>query len=346
MTRIGRQSAFACLGLALLVVVAIGDAHSDTAAKPRALRNAARVFGPPADQPVKLGTASGVIYGSLTLPREANALKTMPVVAIIAGSGPVDRDGNVVGLAGGNDSVKLLAHGLARRGIAALRYDKRGVGASSRASGREFELRIDGYVDDAIGWLKWLRKDKRFSTVVALGHSEGSLIAMLALERGPANALISIAGAARRASDIMREQLNDKLDAETAKKSNAILSGLEVGSPTAEVPAELMVLYRPSIQPYLMSWFAHTPLQVLPRVGVPVMIIHGSTDAQIGVAEARALGQVKPDAQLAIIDGMNHVLKIVPDDPHLQQASYFDPQLPIAPELFERLWRFIVGLRR
>ncbi len=79
-----------------------------------------------------------------------------------------------------------------------------------------------------------------------------------------------------------------------------------------KVPQPLMALYRPSVRPYMISWIRYSPAQVLGHGRVPALIVQGTTDIQVTVAEAEALKAARPDAQLAIMEGMNHVLKQVP----------------------------------
>src|SRR5688500_8094666 len=112
---------------------------------------------------IALGTATGALHGTLLLPQVPSA--RVPVVLIIAGSGPTDRDGNSPLLSGTNNSLKLLAEGLAVHGIASVRYDKRGIAASRPAGTSEAALRFDTYIDDAAAWIALLRRDPRFSSV-------------------------------------------------------------------------------------------------------------------------------------------------------------------------------------
>ena len=93
-----------------------------------------------------LQTLPGGIHGTQLRPSND---APVPVVLLIAGSGPTDRNGNVAGLPGPNDSLKMLAEGLAANGIASVRYDKRGIAASSSAGPKEADLRFDTYVADA-----------------------------------------------------------------------------------------------------------------------------------------------------------------------------------------------------
>jgi fermentation-respiration switch protein FrsA (DUF1100 family) len=74
---------------------------------------------------------------------------------------------------------------------------------------------------------------------------------------------------------------------------------------------------------------------------IPTLIIQGRNDMQVGVGDAELLHKAKPDSQLAIIDGMNHVLRIVPMDIKRQLASYKDPQLPLASEVTDRILKFL-----
>jgi uncharacterized protein len=286
---------------------------------------------------VRLETSTGTLHGTLLLPPGAGP---HPVVLIIAGSGPTDRDGNSILVQGANNSLKLLAEGLTEHGVATLRYDKRGVAQSLGAGLQESDLRFDTYVDDAAAWARQIRADPRFSTVTVAGHSEGSLVGMLAARHAGADAFVSIAGIARRASDVIRDQLRPQLPPDLWQESERILAELEAGRTAASVPTALFSLYRPSVQPYLISWFRYVPAEEIPRLSVPVLIAQGTTDVQVGVAEAHALKQASPAAELLIVEGMNHVLKAVSANPLQQQISYSDPSLPVVPLLIERVAGF------
>jgi pimeloyl-ACP methyl ester carboxylesterase len=298
----------------------------------------------PLETAVDLTTATGTISGTLLLPSTA---ARMPVALLIAGSGPTDRDGNSPMLPGKNDSYKLLAAALAADGIASLRFDKRGIARSASAGPKEADLRFETYVDDAAAWIAKLRTDARFSTVTVIGHSEGSLIGMIAARTANADAFVSMSGIARGAADVLRDQLRPRLPPDLWQTSESILASLESGkSPDIAVPALLAALYRPSVQPYLISWFKYIPAVEIAKLSVPVLIIQGTTDMQVAADEARALKAAKPNAQLDLVDGMNHVLKAVPADQAAQVASYSDPSLAIVPEVPKTIVTFIRGLRR
>lgn len=300
---------------------------------------AAQVLAAPAaDQPISLDAASGTVAGTLRLPPDAGKA---PVVLIVAGSGPTDRDGNSAMIPGRNDSLRMLAEALAQAGFASVRYDKRGIGASRAGAPDESQMRFDTYVDDAAAWIAKLKTDPRFGPVAVIGHSEGALIGMLAAERAGAAAYVSLAGVAEGPGAILRKQFAGKLPPPLAADNERILAGLEQGKTMAEVPPALATLYRPSIQPYLISWMKYVPTEHVAALHMPVLIVQGTTDIQVGVEQAQALKAARPDAVLAIVPGMNHVLKEVALDPQHPVASYGDPSLPLHPQLAATVTGFL-----
>jgi pimeloyl-ACP methyl ester carboxylesterase len=265
-----------------------------------------------------LTTATGTLYGTLALPAST---APVPVALIIAGSGPVDRDGNAAPQPALNYYRKLAA-ALAAQGIASLRYDKRGIAASHAAGPPEAAARFGMYADDAAAWAAKLHADKRFSHVGAIGHSEGSLLGMLAAQHAPIASFISLEGAGFPIATVLRTQLASRLQPypDLAKAAESILATLESGKTVADVPPPLANLFRPSVQPYLISWMAYDPRVEIAKLRGRVTIVQGTHDAQVPVADGQALAAARPSATLALIDGMTHVLT---DDP----ATTLDQQL-------------------
>jgi uncharacterized protein len=308
-----------------------------------------RALGPTLiSEPITIETPTGKLYGTLERPQSR---APVPVVLINAGSGPTDRDGNSAALKGANNSLKLLAEGLAAHGIASVRYDKRGVGETGRAmqltaektntAPREEDLRFETFIDDTVRWGKLLRNDRRFSTLTIIGHSEGSLIGMVAAQRMGADAYVSLAGAGRPIQQIILEQLTSQLPPDLLKSTEDILEQLAAGKTVTSVPPVLNALFRPSVQPYLISWIRYDPAKEIARLHVPVLIVQGKTDIQMSLLDAQALASAQPAATLLLIDGMNHVLKTVPLHQDRQIASYSDPTLPVAPNLITGISRFV-----
>jgi predicted alpha/beta hydrolase len=297
-----------------------------------------------ADSPVEITARDGKVFGSLRMPANVNG--QVPVALIIAGSGPTDRDGNSPGPAGKRNSHRMLAEALAAEGIASVRYDKRGIAASAIKDQKEVDMRFADLVVDAAAWITQLRNDARFSSVTVVGHSEGSLIGMLAARVARADAFISIAGIARRLSDVLRDQLKAQpLTPELVTVSETILQGLEAGKTTATVPPVFNALYRPSVQPYLISVFAYRPSVEIAALRVPTLLVQGTTDIQVPVTEAEALKAARPEATLRVIEGMNHVLKTAPADRAANIATYSDPDRPLSDGLATTLTSFIRSVR-
>jgi len=284
-----------------------------------------------------LDTERGTLNGRLTTPESKLPL---PVVLMIAGSGPTDRNGNNPAFPGKNNMLQMLASELGARSIASVRFDKRGVAGSAAAGIPEVDLRFGDFVDDASRWVRLLQGDERFSRVIVLGHSEGSLIGMLATMESKADAYISVAGPGRPAYELIEVQLSVQPEA-IQNESSRVLKELRAGRTVADSDPVLAALYRPTIQPYLISWFKYDPAQVIAQLEVPTMIVQGTTDIQVPVSEGNRLYAAKPGADYKVIEGMNHVLKTAPADRAANFAAYSDPALPLTEGLVETLAKFI-----
>ncbi len=286
-------------------------------------------------EPIRLETPTGTLEGTIDLPQGDGPY---PVALLIAGSGPTDRDGNQPAMK--NDALKQLGEGLARKGIAVVRFDKRGVGKSRSALSREEDLRYETFVADAAAWLKMLRGDPRFRKVFVIGHSEGALIGMLAAKQARPDGLICISGAGRDAPTVLREQLKGKVSEELYQASDRILKSLQAGESVADVPKELMPLYRPSVQPYVISWFKYDPVKIIAELDMPILIVQGTADIQISVDDAKRLHEAARNAKLVVLDGTNHVLKKA-SNPVEQQLAYLAPKMPIDPRVVDEIAEFL-----
>lgn len=283
---------------------------------------------------ISVNTAEGKIAGKLVCPPQAKTL-----VLIIAGSGPTDMNGNNnAGLK--TDSYKMIADFLRKEGIASVRYDKRGIGKSSELMKKESDLRFDDYVNDVVLWINLLKADKRFSKIIVLGHSEGSLLGMIACSKTNADGFISVAGAGLSADKILKEQLSTQPKFISAA-CDSIIDSLVAGKEVKKINPLLYSLFRPSIQPYMISWFRYNPATEIARLKIPVCIIQGSTDAQIKVKDAEVLRSAKPDAAYFLIQDMNHVLKTCTGDAVACSNTYYDAQLPLKKEFADKLKQFL-----
>jgi pimeloyl-ACP methyl ester carboxylesterase len=280
--------------------------------------------------------AAGGLSATLLRP---TGLERPLVAVIIAGSGPTDRDGRGVGVAA--PYLRRLAEGLAAHGIASLRYDKRGIGKSRSAAVPEHTLKIDRFVDDAAIWIDWLRRRSDLGAVVAIGHSEGGLVATLLAGRAELHGVLLLNSPGRRFATILREQLEPALPSALRDEAMSVLSALERGERVAAVSPELMPLFRPSVQPYLMSLLPIDPAEVFATVTTPAMIVSGGRDLQIGAADAEALFRARPNARRWHGPDMNHVLASAPEDRAGNLRVYADPDAALAPGLVDAVAEFI-----
>lgn len=287
---------------------------------------------------IVLKALAGTIYGTLTMPKDARG--KVPVVLIIGGSGNTDRNGN--GPLINTNTYKLLAYALGKAGIASVRYDKRMIGQSVGTQ-KESDLRFEDYSDDAVGFINMLSDDERFSKVIVAGHSEGSLIGMLACHDEPVKGFISLDGAGEPAEKILTEQMKSQpgYASEGLKK---VLDSLKRGKINPNVDPSLYGLLRPSIQMYIMSWCRYDPTVEIRKVKCPILIVQGTTDMQVSVDNAMKLKSAKSSATLLLIRGMSHILKDGPPDREANLATYKDPNLPLNTEMVTGVIDFITKL--
>ena len=300
------------------------------------LAAALAVMAGPVATEVVLPSQPAPLYGTLLAPPDAWA-----VAVILPGSGPTDRDGNsTLGVAA--STYRLLAEGLADQGVATLRIDKRGVAASAAAGPAEADLRFDAYAADARAWAAEAATRAGKPCAWLIGHSEGALVALKAVQGGHDKVcgLILLSGAGRPAGAVLREQLAS-LPEPTKTQAFAALTELEAGRTVADAPPALAALLRPSVQPYLISWLPLDPAALIAAYDGPVFIGQGTTDLQVSVTDAQALAAADPRATLKLWDGVNHVLKTAPADRAANMATYADPALPLAPGVTADVAAFI-----
>ena len=288
-----------------------------------------------AQDTISIETNTGSLFGSLLIPEFDEPVS---LALIIAGSGPTDRDGNNPMMK--NNSLKMLAEGLHQQGIASLRYDKRGIGQSVSAAVSEQDLRFEDFVNDARAWIHRLAEDQRFGDIIVIGHSEGSLIGIIASKTPEVSKFISIAGVGFPADQVLRKQLSAQQPV-VLEKSAPILDELVAGNLVDSIPPWLNSLFRPNIQPYLISWFNYDPAKEITKLEIPVLLLQGTTDIQVTVDDAQNLALACPDAELVILEGMNHVLKESDADRIKNIQTYSQPDLPLKEGLIDHIANFI-----
>ncbi len=289
------------------------------------------------EEDVKCTSPSCTLSGSLLVPNNSNQ---PPVAIIIPGSGPVDRNGNA-GLMLYTNAYQMLAKALGNNQIATLRFDKRGSGKSTPSTIKTNELKLDHFVNDVINWIDLINESKRFGDIYLIGHSQGSLIGILAAHKRDVAGLISIAGAGKPIDVVLKEQLKPKLPEELYHESARIIDTLKTGETVDQVNPFLMSVFNPQIQPFLMSWMKYDPCTEIAKLTIPTLIINGSTDIQVSTHNAMLLHEAAQKSEFLLIDQMNHIMKEAPADTNLNMATYNNGKLPLKAELTEAIVTFI-----
>jgi hypothetical protein len=280
-------------------------------------------------------TINTLIKGSLYSPLKDT--KKTNLVILIAGSGPTDRDGNQKGMI--NNCSKFLSEELAKNKIAVFSYDKRIIAQMAAGKINEKELSFDNFINDAKDVINFFKSQKKYNKIIVTGHSEGSLIGMIAAN-GNADAYISLAGAGRTIDFVIGDQIEKQ--APTMKDEVQKYFEILKKGETFELKNPMLAsLFRESVQPYMISWLKYNPQIEIKKLQIPVLIINGNKDLQVKVSEAELLKQAKPNAKLEIIQNMNHVLKEIKSDDTENMSSYTNSNLPVMKELVIKINEFI-----
>lgn len=273
--------------------------------------------------------------GTLTLPLDSIEV---PLVIFIQGSGPTNRDGNQPMMK--NDGIKKISHELAGyHRIASFRFDKR-IFKMEKLRLKEQDLRFEDFSEDVKNIVEFFREKETFSKIVLAGHSEGSLIGILAAAETAPDGFISLAGAGRPIDEIIVEQLA-KQSATLSENAREAFDEIKSHGSTASYSPYLESIFRPSVQPYMASWMKYRPAEEIAKLEMPVLIVAGSFDLQVDLEDAELLRESKPDARLAILEGMNHIFRKIEGENLENTKAYNEPSRPLHPELIPVLKDFI-----
>ena len=293
-------------------------------------------------QPVTAKGPRGELAGTLLAPA-----KGQPVVLIIPGSGPTDRDGNSpLGISA--SSYRLLADDLAMRGIGTLRIDKRGMFGSAAAVEDPNAVTVADYVEDVAAWIMTARRETGTDCVWLAGHSEGGLVALSAAGQvDNLCGLVLMAAPGRPLGTILREQFNaNPMNAPILPDAMAAIDALEAGKriDVSEMHPALQGVFAPQVQGFLIDMLARDPAALIANTDLPVLIVQGDADIQVALADGEALAKSQPDARYVSLAGVNHVLKDVGQVDRAQNiASYANPDLPIAPAVTAAIADFVLA---
>src|SRR5688572_14820546 len=273
-------------------------------------------FSHPRDENVFIPGNGFSLAGTITKPERA---AKPPVVILVSGAGPQDRDETHHGI----PVLGQVAGRLSDAGFFVVRYDKRGVGQSG---GRIESTSIEAYADDLRGVVDWSgrREDVDRDRIAVVGHSEGGAVALLAGSRmrGQIRALGLIAAAGqtgREVSLMQQRRVLDKLkEPEAAKQAKVdlqvkVMDAVTTGIGWEAVPPELR---RQSDTAWFKSWLLFDPAEAMRRTNQPILIVQGALDTQVppdqadrleAMANARKIKDVPP-ARKVVVPGINHLL--------------------------------------
>ena len=281
---------------------------------------------------------NSLIKGTLFSPEKVT--KKTKLVILIAGSGPTNRSGNST-IGGVNNSLKYLAEGLAQNGIAVFSYDKRIFAQMITKTVDEKTLSFEDFINDAKEVITYFQLQKKYSKIIIAGHSEGSLIGMVAA-LNTANGYVSIDGAGRGIDEVLSEQIAKQAPSMKDAADKALASLKEGKTFENKIPM-LASLFRESVQPYMISWIKYDPQVEIKKLTIPILLINGTKDLQVPTTDAELLHDANPKSELKIIENMNHIFKeIKADEDNLK--SYSNPNLPVMPELINTMTTFVKSI--
>lgn len=291
-------------------------------------------------------------WGSISATIDMPTQGAKSAVLIIAGSGPTDRYGNS-GAGLNTFCYKMLGEALAEGGIAAMRYDKRGVGLSVLPAEDVPNLVLEDYIDDARACVEFLRKEG-FERVFVAGHSEGGLIALslAAEEECCFDGVVLLCAPGFNMADILNYQLSKQLVPAymgLMVKSTSIIKSLKAGKMVAEedIPNELMSLFHPVVQPFIISSMKYEPTELALKCRVPMLVVSGGRDIQVSVSNGNRIHEANPSAEHLVFENMTHVLKDADTSDRITQimSIYTNANLPITEGLAPAIIEFVNNLK-
>ncbi|NRB58839.1 MAG: alpha/beta hydrolase [Winogradskyella sp.] len=273
------------------------------------------------------------IDGTLLIP---NDIEKPILVIIIAGSGPTDRNGNQNFMK--NDALKKLAESLTAKSIATFRYDKRII---KQILNRDIDkdLLFDDFVSDAKAVVTYFTESEKFSKIYIAGHSQGSLVGMLASEKD-VDGFISLAGAGQNIGDVIVEQVA-KMSPQLGEEAQKVVNKLKSGEKTTDFPQALASVFNADIQDFMINWMSYEPTEIIHELKIPILIINGTKDLQVSENEANLLKEANENAQLNIIENMNHVLFEIVGGDLENSKSYNESSREISALLIENIVNFV-----
>jgi len=324
------------------------------------------------DTNISIPAYGGDLAGTICLPQN---VATTGFAVIIAGSGPVDRNGNVVTSNLYTNTYQMLARQLAMLGIATLRYDKRGVGGSASlvTKANKPDYLFSNITDDATAVAKYLldmskAKENSSGCVWLIGHSEGSTVAEVVAAQDTIKqssdkiicGIVTDAGPGQNVTVVLKRQMVSlpepcrsmfygALDSWAAKQylTAASMKAIKVSCNYNYAVTGIL-----DNQNYMVSWSQIDPVSLMKTIATntdpikPVLIVQGENDFNVQELDALLLHRANPSSSsLLLVAGMTHDQKFCPvswqTNPQECNKINFDPIAPIVPIVPNTIQSFI-----
>ena len=273
------------------------------------------------------------VDGTLLTP---NNIENPVLAIIIADSGPTDRNGNQNFQK--NNAIKKLAESLSSQNIATFRYDKRIV-KQIRKGNVSSKISFDDFITDANAVIDYFKSQNSYSKIVIIGHGQGSLVGMVA-SRDKADKFIALAGSGKSIDHVIIDQIT-QMDPALVRETQRSFKLLRQGQVVKNYPQALSGILSPDLQAFMLSWMNYNPQELIKDLDIPILIISGTKDLQVPIAEAELLKAASSNAELKLIDNMNHVLFIIEGKELENSKSYNESFRPISSELITELVAFM-----
>ena len=201
------------------------------------------------------------------------------------------------------------------------------------------DLSFDAFAQDVQVIVDSLKKNDMFSSFYLIGHSQGSLVSMLAINEN-IDGFISVAGPSSRIDETITDQIRKQNGDSIATIVESHFKELKENDSIKKVNPNLLVLFNKPTQPFMKEWMSYDPVEEIKKINIPILIIQGKKDLQVSVSEAEKLHEANSQSKLVIIDKMNHVLKDIEVDGD-NLSSYGTPEFPLSSELVKSIAEFI-----
>ena len=264
-------------------------------------------------------------------------LKQQPLVIYIQGSGDPDRNGNQPAFNVNSDYINQLGNALAEQNIAFYSFDKRNVTKTNLKFLKQKYLFSD-LATDVTKVIDAFKDDNRFSSITLIGHSQGSLVAMLALN-SHVDKFVSLAGLSDTVDKAFVRQITNQSN-ELGDVAKQHIEELKTTGDIKEINPYLVSLFAKANHEFLIDYFKYNPSEEIKKINLPILILNGTKDIQVPIDDAKILHEANPKSKLVLIEDMNHVLKTIEKDED-NLKSYYTPDYPLSLELITLITEFV-----